>query len=84
MVARRLRDRMARHVFLADSSSGNRVTASIGVATMPDAADTAERLLQAADAAMYRVKVTGKNGIHVAGSETESTPAQDTDEESMR
>jgi diguanylate cyclase (GGDEF)-like protein len=84
MVARRLRDRMARHVFLADSSSGNRVTASIGVATMPDAADTAERLLQAADAAMYRVKVTGKNGIHVAGSETESTPAQDTDEETIR
>jgi hypothetical protein len=25
--------------------------------------------LQAADAAMYRVKVTGKNGIHIAGSE---------------
>jgi PleD family two-component response regulator len=30
-------------------------------------ADTAEGLLQAADAAMYRVKVSGKNGIHVAG-----------------
>jgi hypothetical protein len=26
-------------------------------------------LLQAADAAMYRVKVHGKNGIHVAGLE---------------
>jgi hypothetical protein len=48
---------------------------------MPDAADTAERLLQAADAAMYRVKVTGKNGIHVAGSETESAPLSEAEQE---
>ena len=66
-VARRLRDRLQRHVFLADHGPGNRLSASIGLATLPDAADTAEGLLQAADAAMYRVKVSGKNGIHVAG-----------------
>jgi diguanylate cyclase (GGDEF)-like protein len=66
-VARRLRDRLSRHVFLADHGTGNRISASIGLATLPDAADTAEGLLQAADAAMYRVKVSGKNGIHVAG-----------------
>ena len=54
-------------MFLADQGPGNRLTASIGVATLPDVADTAEGLLQAADAAMYRVKVHGKNGIHVAG-----------------
>jgi diguanylate cyclase (GGDEF)-like protein len=68
-VARRLRDRLQRHVFLADHGPGNRISASIGLATLPDAADTAEGLLQAADAAMYRVKVSGKNGIHVAGHE---------------
>ena len=66
-VARRLRDRLQRHVFLADHGPGNRISASIGLATLPDVADTAEGLLQAADAAMYRVKVSGKNGIHVAG-----------------
>jgi len=66
-VARRLRDRIQRFSFLADRGPGNRVTASIGLATLPDVADTAEGLLQAADAAMYRVKVTGKNGIQVAG-----------------
>ena len=66
-VARRLRDRLQRHVFLADHGPGNRISASIGLATLPDAADTAEGLLQAADAAMYRVKVSGKNGIQVAG-----------------
>ena len=66
-VARRVRDRVQRHIFLADHGPGNRISASIGLATLPDVADTAEGLLQAADAAMYRVKVSGKNGIHVAG-----------------
>ena len=33
-------------------------------------ADSAEGLLQAADAAMYKVKSSGKNGIHIAGSDT--------------
>ncbi len=65
-VANRLRDRIARHVFLSDRGPGSRLTASIGVATMPEAADTAEGLLEAADAAMYRVKEEGKNGIHMA------------------
>jgi len=69
MVARRLCDRIQRHRFLGDRGGDDRLTASIGVATLPDVADTAEGLLQAADAAMYRVKVTGKNGIHVAGAE---------------
>ncbi len=69
-VARRLRERLQRFTFLAGIAPAGRVTASIGVATLPDVADTAEGLLQAADAAMYRVKVTGKNGIHIAGSET--------------
>jgi len=71
-VARRLRDRIQRYVFLADRSPGNRISASIGLATLPDVADTAEGLLQAADAAMYRVKVTGKNGIHIAGTENDT------------
>ena len=79
MVARRLRDRIQRHNFLAERGSTNRVTASIGAATLPDVADTAEGLLQAADAAMYRVKATGKNGIHVAGTETDGAriPAEE-------
>lgn len=75
-VARRLRDRIQRFVFLGDRGLGNRITASIGLATLPDVADTAEGLLQAADAAMYRVKVTGKNGIHVAGRDEGHRPPQ--------
>jgi diguanylate cyclase (GGDEF)-like protein len=71
-VARRLRDRIARYEFLADRGNANRLTASIGLATLPDVAQTAEGLLQAADAAMYRIKMQGKNGIHVAGQDTDS------------
>jgi diguanylate cyclase (GGDEF)-like protein len=66
-VARRLRERVGRYVFLADRGPGSRLTASIGIATLPDASDSAEGLLQAADAAMYRVKDKGKDGIHIAG-----------------
>jgi diguanylate cyclase (GGDEF)-like protein len=85
-VARRLCDRIQRFTFLGDRGGGNRLTASIGVATLPDVADTADGLLQAADAAMYRVKVTGKNGIHVAGSgaETQETARVRGEEQEQR
>ena len=38
---------------------------SIGVATLPDVAASADGLMRAADRAMYRVKEHGKNGISV-------------------
>jgi diguanylate cyclase (GGDEF)-like protein len=81
-VARRLRDRMAKHVFLTDRGPGSRLTASIGVATLPEAADTAEGLIEAGDAAMYRVKEEGKDGIHVAGRHADA--ALETKEEDVR
>ncbi len=68
-VASRLLERIVRYVFLADRGPGSRLTASIGVATLPAAALTADGLLQAADAAMYRVKEAGRNGIHLAGAD---------------
>jgi GAF domain-containing protein len=42
------------------------LTASVGIATLPDVPGSAEDLLKAADQAMYKVKNSGKNGIHVA------------------
>jgi len=42
------------------------LTASIGVATLPEVAGSAEELIRAADVAMYQVKAAGKDGIHVA------------------
>jgi len=44
-----------------------RVTASVGLALFPDHAEDPGVLLQRADAAMYAVKVGGKNAIGVAG-----------------
>ena len=65
-VALRIRERIKAHHFLASDGLSVRLTASIGVATLPDAAQTAEELLKAADMAMYKVKAAGKDGIHVA------------------
>jgi diguanylate cyclase (GGDEF)-like protein len=65
-VAERIRDRLRAFRFLASDGLTIRLTASIGVATLPDVAGSAEELLRAADVAMYRVKAAGKDGIHVA------------------
>ncbi|HWW88149.1 MAG TPA: sensor domain-containing diguanylate cyclase [Vicinamibacterales bacterium] len=65
-VGERIRERLAAHVFLAQDGLAIRLTASVGVATLPDVAASAEELVQAADKAMYQVKDSGKNGILAA------------------
>lgn len=77
-VAERLRDRLASHPFLAGDGLGIRLTASVGVATLPDVASTAEDLVRAADMAMYRVKEAGKNAVHVARLDMTSMPGSST------
>jgi two-component system cell cycle response regulator len=65
-VGERIRERIAAHVFLAAAGFTIRLTASVGVATLPDVAASADELVHAADAAMYQVKDRGKNGIQAA------------------
>ena len=65
-VGDRIRERVAGHVFLKDEGINFRLTASAGVATLPDIAATVDELLQAADDAMYWVKAHGKDGIQRA------------------
>lgn len=65
-VGERVRERMAAHDFLTGEGLQVRLTVSIGVATLPDVAASAEELEKAADTATYRVKGSGKNGVHVA------------------
>jgi diguanylate cyclase (GGDEF)-like protein len=65
-VAERIAQRVRAARFLADDGLNVHVTASIGVATLPDVAGSAEELIRAADTAMYQVKARGKNGIYVA------------------
>lgn len=65
-VGERLRERMAAHHFLEADGLDIHLTVSVGLATLPDAAASAEELVEAADQAMYRVKGSGKNGIQAA------------------
>ena len=69
-VGERIRERIAAHRFLQSEGLSIALTVSVGVATLPDISVSAEGLIQAADDAMYWVKDRGKNGIHVAGTET--------------
>ena len=65
-VATRIVTRIREFSFLQSKGLSVRLTASVGVATLPDVSGSAEDLLKAADRAMYRVKFSGKNGVHVA------------------
>jgi diguanylate cyclase (GGDEF)-like protein len=65
-VGERVRERIAAHRFLAGDGLDLHLTVSVGVATLPDVAASPDELVQAADAAMYRVKDRGKNGIETA------------------
>jgi diguanylate cyclase (GGDEF)-like protein len=65
-VGARVRERIAAHRFLAGDGLDVRLTASVGVATLPDAAASTDELMHAADKAMYQVKASGKNGIQAA------------------
>ena len=69
-VAERIRARMRAFPFLGEEGLALHLTASIGIATLPDLTATAEELLKAADTAMYRVKNSGKDGIHFAEGNT--------------
>ena len=66
-VGERIREKIAAWSFLRGDGLDIALTVSVGVATLPDVAASAEQLIQAADKAMYVVKDRGKNGIHVAG-----------------
>lgn len=65
-VAGRMREALVNGRFLISEGAFVHLTASIGVATLPDMAGTAEELLREADKAMYRVKASGKDGIQAA------------------
>jgi len=71
-VGERVRERVAAHQFLFDDGLDLRLTASVGVATLPDVAASAEELIAAADRAMYHVKDSGKNGIQAASAPADS------------
>lgn len=65
-VAERLREEVARHLFAAPAARA-RVTASLGVATLPGVGSaTAESLIRLADDALYQAKDQGRNCVVTA------------------
>ena len=66
-VAERLKERIATRPFLVDETGGIALTASFGLASFPEHAQTLEELVKRADEAMYAIKRSGKNDINVAG-----------------
>jgi diguanylate cyclase (GGDEF)-like protein len=72
-VADRIRDRIARRAFLEGEGLDVRLTVSVGLASMPAHASTADDLIRAADEAMYWIKGRGKDGVHGAVARTGRT-----------
>jgi diguanylate cyclase (GGDEF)-like protein len=67
-VAEQLRQRVEGLQFPGECAQpGRKLTISLGVATCPDHATSAEELLKAADSALYRAKRNGRNRIEVEG-----------------
>lgn len=79
VLAERLRKRVESHGFvLTDEPGGQqeiRVTVSIGVASLGDGVDSGEKLVHAADEALYRAKHEGRNRVVVG---TSGDPAMTT------
>ncbi|MBU1627993.1 sensor domain-containing diguanylate cyclase, partial [bacterium] len=65
-LAERLRKKLEENFFLKDEKLNIRVTGSFGVATYPSHAHNKEKLLKAADEAMYEAKRTSKNRVCIS------------------
>ena len=64
MIAERMRQRVAETVYPHGHSQPlGRVTISIGISTFNKLVDTPERIIAAADRALYNAKSKGKNRI---------------------
>lgn len=67
-MAERVRERIARHRFKGGVGADIYLTASFGVASFPEHATQAEKLIELADAAMYEAKQGTKNNVRLAAS----------------
>ncbi|MBI5143420.1 MAG: GGDEF domain-containing response regulator [Nitrospirae bacterium] len=64
LVAERIRQTIENSVFLSEEGYMIRITASLGVTSYPEAAQSKEDLLRMADEAMYMAKTTKRNLVY--------------------
>jgi diguanylate cyclase len=69
-LAQRILDDLRRPIII--NNNEHRASCSIGIATFPDAGETASDLLKAADMAMYRAKQDGRNNFQFFSSAMQS------------
>jgi len=70
LMAERVRANIAEHCFTGGVGAEIHLTASFGVASYPEHAMIAEKLIELADAAMYEAKQHQKDSVQVAASST--------------
>lgn len=79
LVAERLRQLIESHPIKISDGSGARqaihITISVGVADLNIRVDSKEKLVQAADQALYRAKEEGRNRVAVSLAEAKKTPS---------
>jgi diguanylate cyclase (GGDEF)-like protein len=80
-VAERVRSAVEEHTFIVDPEDdeppfGLRLTASVGVAGLPENAETLEALVEVADRALYQAKRQGRNRVIVADRVKSATGVQ--------
>lgn len=81
-LAKSLREAVYSPLKIADSNA--QLSASIGISHFPTGATSAEGLLRQADAAMYRIKKSGKNGAVFFESDIDDISAQKHIEQDIR
>lgn len=64
-ICSRIKNHMEAATFLEDRHLDLKMTGCFGISSFPRDGDTVEDLIKKADAAMYEVKRTGKNGIKI-------------------
>lgn len=64
-ICSRIKERMEATAFLSGKQLDIKMTGCFGISSFPRDGDTVDTLLKKADAAMYDVKRTGKNGIKI-------------------
>jgi diguanylate cyclase (GGDEF)-like protein len=66
VIAERIKEKLAAHIFTGGRGLNMKITASFGVAVFPEHAASPQQLMAAADAAMYEAKAAQKDCIRFA------------------